>query len=96
MFAILESNMKNEDELKNEVELSLEFYPRKTDSVSVELSVDVVEALEKKANEREIPLGALLNLYIGQGLRQDLSDEEAKELALKRLRSRNGPSQVNI
>ncbi|MEJ7700670.1 MAG: hypothetical protein WKF71_13635 [Pyrinomonadaceae bacterium] len=35
-------------------------------------------------------LEALLRFYIGQGLRQDLSKEEAKELALKRLKSRKG------
>jgi hypothetical protein len=46
--------------------------------------------LEKKAKERDLPLKALLKFYVGQGLRQDLSQEEAKELALKRLKSRKG------
>jgi len=35
-----------------------------------------------------LPLKALLKFYVGQGLQNDLSQEEAKELALKRLKSR--------
>lgn len=68
----------------------LKFYPRETKSVELEISADTLEVLEKKAKEKDLPLKALLKLYIGQGLRQDLTQEEAKELALKRLKSRKG------
>ena len=81
--------MTNEKKPVAEEEFSLEFYSRSTDSILLELSTDLVGVLTKKANERDLPLGALLKRYIAQGLREDLSEEEAKELALKRLHSRN-------
>jgi hypothetical protein len=41
-----------------------------------------------------LPLKALLKLYVGQGLREDLSEEEARELALKRMKSRKGTEEM--
>jgi hypothetical protein len=82
--------MKNKKEIITEEGFALKFYPRETKTVTMELSADTLDALEKKAKERDMPLKALLKFYIGQGLRQDLSKEEAKELALKRLKSRKG------
>ena len=66
----------------------MKFYPRKTKEITLELSADTLEVIEKKAKERNLSLNSLLKFYIGQGLRQDLSEKEAKELALKRLKSR--------
>lgn len=68
--------------------LELQFYPRKQRTVSLSRSADVVEALEEKAKERDMSIDALLRFYIGQGLRQYLSEAEASALALKRMRSR--------
>ncbi len=81
---------KDEKEIITEEGFVLKFYPRETETVTLEISTDTLEVLEKKAKEKELPLKALLKFYIGQGLRQDLSQEEAKELALKRLKSRKG------
>ncbi len=81
---------KDKKELITEEGFSLKFYPRETKIVELEISADTLEVLGKKAKEKDLPLKALLKLYIGQGLRQDLSQEEAKELALKKFRSRKG------
>lgn len=81
---------KDKKEIVTEEGFTLKFYPRETKTVELEISVDMLEALENKAKERNLPLEALLKFYVGQGLRQDLSQEEAKELALKRLKSRKG------
>ncbi len=62
----------------------------KTREISIGIPPETLEALEKVAEQKDLPLKALLKFYIGQGLRQDLSKEEAKELALKRLKSRKG------
>jgi len=78
--------MKNKKEIVTEEGFALKFYPRETKTIRLEISVNTLDALEKKAQERDMPLKALLKFYIGQGLRQDLSQEEAKELALKRLK----------
>ncbi len=61
-----------------------------TEEVSIGIPKDTLEALEKVAKKKDLPLKALLKFYVGQGLRNDLSQEEAKELALKRLKSRKG------
>lgn len=82
--------MKNKKEIVTEEGFALKFYPRETKAITLELSADTLETLEKVAQRKDLPLKALLKFYIGQGLRQDLSQEEAKELALKRLKSRKG------
>ncbi len=61
-----------------------------TKEVSIGIPKDTLEALEKVAKKKDLPLKALLKFYVGQGLRNDLSQEEATELALKRLKSRKG------
>jgi hypothetical protein len=62
----------------------------KTGEISIGIPPETLEVLEKVARRKDLPLKALLKLYIGQGLRQDLSEEESTELALKRLKSRKG------
>ncbi len=61
-----------------------------TKEVSIGIPKDTLEALEMVAKKKDLPLKALLKFYVGQGLRNDLSQEEATELALKRLKSRKG------
>lgn len=61
-----------------------------TEEVSIGVPKETLEALEKVAKKKDLPLKALLKFYVGQGLRNDLSQEEAQELALKRLKSRKG------
>jgi hypothetical protein len=62
----------------------------KTQEISIGIPPETLQALEQVARRKDLPLKALLKFYIGQGLRQDLSSEEAKELTLKRLKSRKG------
>lgn len=56
-----------------EENLKLHLRPRVTEAVSIQVPVDVLESLRKAADNREMPLEALLRLYIGRGLRQDLT-----------------------
>lgn len=43
------------------------------DKVSIEIPKDTLDSLKKVAESRDMSYQALLKLYIGQGLRQDLS-----------------------
>lgn len=60
----------------------------KTREISIGIPTETLEALEMVAKQKNLPLKALLKFYVGQGLRQDLSQEESGELLLKRLKSR--------
>ena len=84
---------KDKKEIITEEGFPLKFYQRETIEITLEISSDTLEALEKKAAEREMPLKALLKFYIGLGLREDLSEEEARELALKKIKSRKDAPQ---
>ncbi len=81
---------KDKKEIIAEEGFTLKFYPREMKTVTLEISVETLQALEKVARQKELPLKALLKFYVGQGLRQDLSPAEAKELALKKLKTRKG------
>ena len=70
--------------------LELKPYPEEKEEITISVPKLTFEALEKIAERKDLPLKALIKFYIGQGMRQDMSDEEAKELALKRLKSRKG------
>jgi hypothetical protein len=61
--------MKKHDE--GEFELNL--HPRKKEPVTLEVPTETLESLRKAAAARDMSVDALLKLYIGQGLRQDLS-----------------------
>ncbi len=56
-----------------EENLKLHLRPRLTEAVSIQVPVDVLESLRKVADSREMSVEALLRLYIGRGLRQDLT-----------------------
>jgi hypothetical protein len=70
-------------------DLELRVHPRESETVSIRIPKDTLESLERVAAQREMPLEALLRLYIGKYLRQDLSqlfatqvlDSTAKVLA---------------
>jgi len=60
--------------MKNPVEeYKLQLHPRAKETVSIEISKDTLDSLKKIAANRDMPLEALLKLYIGQSLRQDLA-----------------------
>ncbi|PSB17362.1 hypothetical protein C7B65_18990 [Phormidesmis priestleyi ULC007] len=57
-----------------EENLKLHLRPRVTKTVALQVPVDVLESLKRVADSRDMPLEVLLRLYIGQGLRQDLTE----------------------
>ena len=59
--------------MKKSKELKLHFRPREVESVSIKIPKDTLESLKEVAGNRDMSYQALLKLYIGQGLRQDLS-----------------------
>lgn len=58
---------------KPEEEIILNLRPRETETVSLEIPKDTLDSLKKVAASRDMSYQALLKLYIGQGLRQDLT-----------------------
>jgi len=66
--------MKKPDELK------LHLRPRAVEVVSVKIPTDTLEALKKVACSRDMSYQALLKLYIGQGLRQDMAKLYAEQV----------------
>lgn len=59
------------DDLDSNLELRVR--PREAETLAIEIPKDTLESLKKVAEQRDMPLQALIKLYIGQGLRQDLS-----------------------
>ncbi len=51
----------------------LKIKPRKTESVTINIPKDVLEALRRVSTQKDMSMEALLKFYVGQGLRQDLS-----------------------
>jgi hypothetical protein len=80
--------MKNRKINDDEEIIDLALYPQTYEPITVSISADVCEVLNKKAAEREMTLEALIKLYVTQGLREDLTAAEAKALLMKKLRSR--------
>jgi len=65
---------------KPEEELKLHLRPRAVEAVSIEIPTDTLAALKKVAHSRDMSYQALLKLYIGQGLRQDLAQLFAEQV----------------
>jgi hypothetical protein len=53
--------------------MKLKIHPRETESLSIKIPKDTLASLKKVAANRDMPIQALLKLYTGQGLRQDIS-----------------------
>lgn len=58
---------------KPEQESPLQIHPRETEVLSLTIPKDVFASLQLVATQRDMSYQALLKLYIGQGLRQDLA-----------------------
>lgn len=58
---------------KPEEELKLRLQPRIAETVSLRIPTDTLQSLKKVAASRDMSVEALLKLYIGQSLRQDLA-----------------------
>ena len=67
--------MKTPDEEAPQAEegFALQFRPRTSTPVTLEMPVDTLASLEKVAASRDMSVEALIKLYVGQGLRQDLA-----------------------
>ena len=56
-----------------EEDVELHLRPRATDTVRLRIPEDTLASIRKVAKNRDMSHQALLKLYIGQGLRQDLA-----------------------
>ena len=56
--------------------------------ISIGISPETFAVIERIAKQKELPVGALIKLYLGQGLRNDMTPEEQTELARTRLKNR--------
>jgi len=65
--------MKKTEEIDPVDNLKIKFYPRETDTISIEIPKDTIANLKKIASRRDMSDQALLKFYIGQGLRHDLT-----------------------
>ena len=58
---------------KPETEFKLHLRPRAAEIVSIKIPTDTLQSLKKVAASRDMSVEALLKLYIGQSLRQELA-----------------------
>lgn len=58
---------------KPDEEFDLNLRSRTKEAVTIELPKDTLDSLKKVAFSQDMSVEALLKLYIGQGLRQDLA-----------------------
>ncbi len=96
-----EISMKNPDEVMTEEGFVLRFRERESEEVTLNIPKDVLASLEKVANNRGLSVHALLKLYIGQNLRQDLANyfsnnilERTEEVLSRRLQSKEEVSDI--
>ncbi len=59
---------------KPDKELELHLKSRVTKTVPIKIPIDTLESLKKVAANRDMSLEALLKFYVGQSLRQDLTN----------------------
>jgi hypothetical protein len=89
----MQNNSKN---IMTEEGFELKFYPRETEEVTISIPKLTLEALENVAKRKDLPLKALLKFFISQGLRQELTPQEASELFRKRMKSRKGTEKFEV
>ena len=58
---------------KPDQESPLHVHPRDTEVISLTIPKDVIASLHQVAAQRDMSYQALLKMYIGQGLRQDMA-----------------------
>jgi hypothetical protein len=58
---------------EHEIEGGLHIRPRDSKELSLRLPVSVIASLQRVAERRDMSVEALIRLYIGSGLRQDLA-----------------------
>lgn len=65
--------MESKQIIKTEEGFELCLRPRPTTTLNLGIPLEVLASLEKVAVQRDMSVEALVRLYVGQGLRQDLS-----------------------
>jgi hypothetical protein len=63
----------NKEAPRAEEGFELRLHPRPTTPLSLQIPVETLASLEKAAASRDMSVEALVKLYVGQGLRQDLA-----------------------
>lgn len=63
-----------------EEEFTIKLHPRIQEKVSLDIPTDTLASLKKVAASRDMSYEALLKLYIGQGLREDLAKSFSNRL----------------
>ncbi len=93
--------MKNPKEIITEEGFVLKFRERESKEVTLNIPKDVLASLEKVAEKRDLSVHALLKLYIGQNLRQDLANyfsdnilERTEEVLSRHLQSKEEVSEI--
>ena len=66
---------KPEETLITEEGFELRFRPRASSELTIQIPDDVLVSLQKLADNRDMSVEALVKLYVGQGLRQDLAGQ---------------------
>jgi hypothetical protein len=76
----------------------LNFRPRPTGAVTLNIPRDTLESLEQVAASRDMSVEALLKLYIGQGLRHDVAQRFADRVLdlTAQVLARHGQSQEQV
>lgn len=72
--------MSSLDDFEIAEDVDLRVRPRESETISIQVPKDTLESLRKAAAQRDMPLEALLKLYIGRCLRQDLSQMFANQV----------------
>ncbi len=83
---------------KPEDEFTLQLNPRPKEKVSLDIPADTLANLKKVAASRDMSFEALLKLYIGQGLRQDLAKSFSSRVieATAQVLAKHIPSEAEI
>ena len=72
--------MNENDDLLEEDGYQLAIKPRAMEAVTLKIPVDTLEALGRIADDRDMSVEALMKLYVGQGLRQDMAKRFGERL----------------
>ncbi len=93
--------MKNPKEIITEEGFVLKLRERESEEITLNIPKDVLASLEKVAEKRDLSVHALLKLYIGQNLRQDLANyfsdnilERTEEVLSRHLQSKEEVSEI--
>jgi hypothetical protein len=65
---------------KPNIERELRLRPRPSEIVEISIALDTLATIKRVAETRDMSYQALIKFYIGQGLRQDLSQMAANHL----------------